>query len=387
MPGVHALLSASAAERWLNCPPSARLTEKLADTPSEYAAEGTLAHALGELKLRKNFESMKKSVFDKAKKTIEEDPKYTAEMGTHTDAYLEYILGIVHGYKGTKPYVAIEKQVDYSGIAPEGFGTADCLIFCGEDIHVIDFKYGKGVPVSPENNSQLKLYAWGACRCYAMLYSPKKIHLHIVQPGRENLARWEISLDELNRWGEEIRPIATLAFSGGGDFKEGDWCRFCKVNGNCRVRAGVFQELENGFTRTPATLLSAGEIGGILKTLSGFKSWAADIEEFALSSILKGLEIPGWKAVEGCSRRVIDDVSAVIRILAQNGFEEAIFYTKKPVTLTEMEKIVTKPKLAELVGEHIQKPLGKPTLVPAYDKRQEFTKTKINEYFGGNNND
>ena len=140
MPETHALLSASSAKRWLACPPSARLTENMPDTGSGYAAEGTLAHSLCELKLRRKFEGLKKSAFDKAVAEIRKNELYSPEMDGYTDQYIDYISRIVHGYS-TKPAVIPEQRVDYSGIAPGGFGTSDCIILCGNDIHIIDFKY------------------------------------------------------------------------------------------------------------------------------------------------------------------------------------------------------------------------------------------------------
>ena len=214
MPDTHALLSASAAKRWLNCPPSVRLTENMPDTSSEYAAEGSLAHALGELKLRKRFELMKKSVFDKTLKEIRSDERYSAEMNGYTDTYLDYVSSIMHSYT-TKPYIAIEKRLDYSHIAPDGFGTGDCLVMCGGDLHIIDFKYGRGVAVSAEDNPQLKLYALGAVREYEMLYAIHDITLHIVQPRtEEGNSSWKISRADLDAWGESIHPAAQLAYEG-----------------------------------------------------------------------------------------------------------------------------------------------------------------------------
>ena len=386
MPDVHALLSASAAKRWLSCPPSARLTENMPDAVSEYAAEGTLAHALGELKVRKRFELMKKSVYDKTLKELKADPMYSPEMDGYTDSYLDYVAAIMHSYK-SKPYIAIEKRLDYSHIAPGGFGTGDCLIMCGGDLHIIDFKYGRGVPVSAEDNPQLKLYALGAVREYDLLYDIRNITLHIVQPRTDDgNSSWGITVEQLNEWGESVKPIARLAYDGKGDFNVGEHCRFCRAKSTCRARA-EFMLSEAGFSSLPPELLSDDELGKVLERARLFANWLSDVENYALNAILGGKTITGFKAVEGTSRRRITNIDGAFEVLKSNGFDEAVLYERTPLGLTELEKLIGgKKKLTDLIGSFIEKPQGKPTLVPADDKRPDY-KQDINKIFGGNNNE
>ncbi len=385
MPENHALLSASASKRWLSCPPSARLTENMPEEPSEYAAEGTLAHALGELKVRKKFEIMKKSVYDKSLKELKSNPLYAAEMDRFTDEYLDYVAAIMHSYK-TKPYIAIEKQLDYSQIAPGGFGTCDCLVMCGGDLHIVDFKYGKGVPVSAEDNSQLKLYALGAVREYEMLYDIQNITLHIVQPRTDNgNSSWSISRVALDEWGESIKPIAQRAYDGKGEFHCGDHCRFCKAKAICRARANfILSEAE--FSSLPPELLSDEELGKVLERARLFANWLSDIEDYALNEILGGKTVTGFRVVEGTSRRRFTDVDAAFEVLKSEGYDEAVLYERKPLGIPELEKLAGKKKIAELIGKYIEKPQGKPTLVSADDKRPDY-KQDLTEIFGGNNND
>lgn len=385
MPETHALLSASSAKRWLACPPSARLTENMPDTGSGYAAEGTLAHSLCELKLRRKFEGLKKSAFDKAAAEIRKNELYSPEMDGYTDQYIDYISKIVHGYS-TKPAVIPEQRVDYSGIAPGGFGTSDCIILCGNDMHIIDFKYGKGVPVSAEDNPQLKLYALGAAREYDMLYDIRNVTLHIVQPRTEDgNSSWSLSRDALEEWGRNIMPTAKLAWEGRGEFSCGEHCRFCKAKATCRARAEhILSEAE--FSAVPPELLSDDELGKILERARLFANWLSDIEEYALNEILNGKTVTGFKVVEGRSNRQITDPEAAFAVLKDSGIEEAMLYERRPLGLTELEKLVGgKKKLTELIGSYIEKPQGRPTLVPADDKRPDYKKdmTKI---FGGNNN-
>ncbi len=381
MPDVHALLSASSAERWINCPPSARLTENMPDTESPHAAEGTLAHSLAELKVRKKFENMRKSEYDKRLGEIRKDPLYAPEMDGHTDTYLDRILKVAHGYSKVKPYVVAEKRLDYSAYAPGGFGTCDCAMLCKNDLHIFDFKYGKGVPVSAEDNPQLKLYALGALAEYDFLYDIQSVTLHIVQPRLDNISDFTIGVDALTAWGNSIRPAAELAYNGEGEFKCGDWCRFCKAKATCRARAEDFFTLEKS-AELPKELLSDYEIGEILERASRLKNWVSEVEEYVLSEILSGKSVEGWKAVEGRSNRKITDIDSAFEVLKKEGYDEAMLYERKPITLTELEKLVTKKKLEELIGGMIDKPRGKPTLAPESDKRKPYA-PDLEEMFGG----
>lgn len=381
MPDVHALLSASSAERWINCPPSARLTENMPDTESPHAAEGTLAHSLAELKVRKKFENMRKSEYDKRLGEIRKNPLYAPEMDGHTDTYLDCILKAAHGYNKVKPYVVAEKRLDYSAYAPGGFGTCDCAMLCKNDLHIFDFKYGKGVPVSAEDNPQLKLYALGALAEYGFLYDIQSVILHIIQPRLDNISDFTIDVDALTAWGNSIRPAAELAYKGEGEFKCGDHCRFCKAKAICRAKAEDFFTLEAS-AELPKELLSDHEIGEILERASRLKNWVSEVEEYVLSELLSGKSVEGWKAVEGRSNRKITDIDNAFEVLKKEGYDEALLYERKPITLTELEKLVTKKKLEELIGSMIDKPRGKPTLAPESDKRKPYA-PDLKEMFGG----
>ena len=374
MPGQHALLSASGAERWMNCTPSARLEEKLPERESAYASEGSLAHAIAELKLRKHFlEPMGPKKFKTAMDKLMADPLYNPEMQKHTDDYLDYIKGIAHSFS-SKPYIGVEVKLDLSHIIPEGFGTSDCIIICGNEMHVIDFKYGQGVPVNAEESPQIRIYALGAIENYRMFYDIQTVHMHIFQPRRDNATSEAVmSKDELVSWGEtEVRPKAQKAFNGEGEYCPGDWCRFCRANALCRARSDTMTALE-AFGKALPPLLSDEEIGRILQKAQELKAWVSDLEEYALSKLLEGGEIPGWKAVEGRSVRQFEDIDKAFEILKANGIDEALLYERKPITLSAVEKLLGKKRFAELLDPLVVKPPGKPTLVPETDKREAIT--------------
>ncbi|MFA1819033.1 DUF2800 domain-containing protein [Virgibacillus oceani] len=375
----HALLSASASSRWLTCTPSARLEEQFEDKNTFYTAEGELAHEIAELKARKHFiepigqGEYRKQLNQLKKKEFSGETLYHKEMLKHTETYLDYLKNVTNSMD-SQPYVAIEKRVDYSNYAPEGFGTADCIIIGGDTLHVIDFKYGKGIPVSAEDNSQMKLYALGAYIAYSILYPIKTIKLAIIQPRLDSISEYELPLDDLLAWGEEVKPIAQQAFDGTGEYVPGDHCKFCKAKATCRARAEEFSALED-FKDLKPPLISNKEVGEFLNKGLAIESWIKALKDYALKESLKGNEIAGWKAVEGRGSRQYVDQDKAFEHLKENGLDEAMLYERVPLTVPKLEKQLGKKQYRELLEEPelVKKSKGKPTLAPASDKREAVT--------------
>lgn len=401
---AHALLSASSAKKWLYCTPSAVLEDSLPEEESDYAAEGTLAHAIAELKLSKKFtdRNMSDRTYKSRLKKLQENPLYQKEMEGFTDEYVDYISQIAFGFPAD-PFLCVEKRLDYSPWAPEGFGTGDCIIIYGKDLHVIDFKYGKGVPVKAEGNPQMALYGLGACHEFGMLFGLEHIHFHIVQPRTENFSTWDTSQQELLAWGEWVKPRAELAFQGKGEFRPADYgtgdttnyCKegFCKAYGRCRATAdkhvALMEEVQDpatGNQKLPP-LLSWEEAGALLKKAQYLKDWVTRLEKEMLNRLVAGGEVPGWKIVEGRSNREIEDIDTVLSELIQAGYAEAVLYNRKPVPLGELEKLLEKKGREAILNKHIIKPQGAPKLVPEDDKRPAMTINRITpeEAFGGTN--
>lgn len=297
------------------------------------------------------------------------------------------------------PTVAVEVRVDFSDYVPEGFGTCDCCIIGGDLLSITDYKHGKGVPVSAVGNPQMKLYALGALRRYAAVFGDtiKRVRMTIDQPRLDSYTTDEITVEELRAWGESIKPIAQRAFSGLGEFVPGDHCRFCRGKAQCRARAKVNTALEDFKDCVPAgsipadamvpqehshtgaitgeevhPLLSDEEIGDLLERGAQLVQWYKDLEAYATEALLAGKEIPGWKLVAGRSNRTFTDQDAAIQAVIAAGYDEALVYDRKPKTLSELEKLMGKAEFAEKIGGFVTKPLGKPTLAPASDKREAY---------------
>ncbi len=376
---AHALLSASSSKQWLSCPPSARLSEQFPDSTSEYASAGTLAHEIAELKLRKHFlEPIGPRKYNTAMKKLQENPLYDPEMDKTTDTYLEYIQAIVHAFK-SPPYIAVEKKLDYSMYAPEGFGTGDCIVIGGNTLYINDYKHGKGVSVSAERNTQMMLYALGAVAEYGILYPIDTVKIAIIQPRLNNISEDTISVVELLEWGESIKSIAQQAWKGEGEYVAGDHCRFCRARATCRARSENYSALEDfklpDGKRMQPPLISDAEVGQILEKAQGLKQWIADLEDYALTQALSGNEIAGWKAVAGRTSRQYVDLDQAFAALKSGGIDEAILYERKPLTVAAVEKVLGKTDYRKLLEEPglVKTEPGKPTLAPASDKREAIS--------------
>lgn len=436
MPDSHALLSASKSKQWIHCPQSVRLEEGFPNETSAYAAEGTFAHEVCEYKV-------KKYLHERTERP-QSDEWFTDEIDQITDVYAEFVISIIERMKvlGCIPLVLVEERVDYSHIAPSGFGTADMIIIGKDDdgnglLQICDFKTGKGVFVDADHNSQMMLYAIGALHAYDYLYDIKTIRMTIVQPRLDNISTFECSRQELEEWGESIKPIAKLAYEGKGWQKAGDWCRFCRAKPVCRacaeealalcreefmdLDAPVFHAddspiltatdrssasdqtsdiaLEQDTTgsgsaceapqgavpeTTEATaqyepdrtapvfkqpgLIPLSELVGVLPTLNRISSWIESVFSYISSEAINhGVTIPGYKVVEGRSKRIFSNTSAVIEAATQNGYTD--LFKQQLISLTEFEKMMGKKRFAEILGEYVVKPPGKLALVPESDPR------------------
>ena len=373
-PKAHSSTGASSAARWMNCPPSAKLTENMEYETSRFAEEGTAAHALCEWKVRKALKL-------RAGRRPSSD-YWTDEMEECSDDYRDFIMDLVGQAKQhcKDPVTLIEQHLDFSCYVPDGFGTGDFLLVADKELNVVDFKYGRGVAVYADHNPQMMLYAIGALNLFDCLYDIEQVTMTIYQPRISNVSTWTITAEELYKWAEEeLKPKAKQAANGEGEFVPGSWCRFCKARTTCRARAESFLELARLEFQPPA-LLSDEEVAEVLEKAEELSKWAEDIMAYAQAQAIEnGKHWEGYKLVEGRSVRKFTDSAKVEEAAKAAGFTD--IYNKSLITLTAFEKLMGKKTFADVLGTYVTRPAGKLTLVPVSDKRPEVTVNTVNDEF------
>lgn len=380
---AHALLSASGASRWMRCTPSARLEDLYPERESSLPArEGTLAHELAELKLMQSaglITGMDEDPHSDAVADCRMHDLYAPEMEDHTDAYVDYVMESMSALKD--PVLLIEERLDLTEWIPDGFGTGDAGIISADLLHSIDLKYGIGVRVSAEDNPQLKLYGLGFIKRYLSEYPQiQRIKMSIFQPRLDHIDEWEISLQDLMQWAEEeVRDIASKAFAGEGDLSAGDWCQWCSHAPKCTAlrdlclhTAGI--DFDDPLpTEVMDAMLTDEEMVDLYKKIPVISKWLSKVEEFMQKESLRGYKWQGLKLVEGRSQRQWrSSPEEVAQTLSDNLYLRSEFMQEKLQSLGALEKLLGKKGFNEILGDHIHKPAGAPTLVPTEDKRPEF---------------
>lgn len=371
----HAILSPSAAHRWLNCTASARLEAQYENVTSDYALEGTFAHSLAELETRYALKMIGKAEYTNQLNDLKKNSFYSKEMQEYCEEYAAYIKEKFLQLKKTCPdaFVELEIRLDLTKYIPEGFGTADCIIVAEPEMWVIDFKYGKGVKVEAEGNLQMEIYALGALTEYGVFYDIEEVGMAIVQPRLGGISEFKMFREALNAWAfVKIIPGAKEAYEGPGRFMPSEKaCRFCKAKADCKARADYFLSL---FDSSPdPELITTEEAGALLEKAMGMAEWIKDIEAKVTANLMQGNAVPGWKLVAGKSNRKFADEEKVAQILKTKArLRKGDIYTTKLNGITVIEKKLGKKKFDALLGDLIIKPEGKPTLVQASDNRPEI---------------
>lgn len=367
----HALLSASGSERWLKCTPSPRLEEKFTDHGSDYAREGTLAHEFADAFLKEWLGIISPNEYLKIVRKLRKHELYTDEMEGQVAKFTNYVI---EEFKAAQSVTSgaillVEQTLDFSHIVPEGFGTGDCVIISDGTLEVNDFKYGKGVPVFADENTQLMLYGIGALRKHELNYDIHTVKLTVTQPRLDSISSWEISVEDLKKWGEEIvKPTALIAFAGEGEQVAGKWCRFCKVKPRCKaIQALALEAAKNEFAEPE--LLDDVELVEMYEILPAIVEYLQSVKDYMLNEGLAGKKWKGYKVVAGRANRKWLNIDGVIKALRKEGFKRSQYINSKLAGIGEISNLLSKDRFEELLDPFILKPEGKPTLVQDSDKR------------------
>ena len=368
---AHALLSASSAHRWLECPPSAVANEAYPDQETSFANEGTLAHEVAEAVVSHRIQSTEIEVGHDA---MGNPIDVTREMVECAKEYADYIE---EQKKSNDAIVLLEQRVDFSPWVPEGFGTCDCIIIQDDTLTIIDYKYGQGVMVSATNNPQMKLYALGALNDYGIAMDVKKVELHIFQPRMNNISTDSLTVEELMEWAEKtVKPTAEKAIKGKGKYAPGEHCRFCQHGGKCRALTKLCTEyLDTHGLRVALPVLAPHEVADVLRMEPMVTLWLKKVKEQALTTLMNGEELPGYKLVEGkLGNRKWADEQKVTEALRIGGYSLMEITETRLLSPSQMDKAIGKKKVAELLDGMIEREPGAPTIAPITDKRPAYNR-------------
>jgi len=362
---AHAKLSASGSSRWLKCTASINACSGYPNTTNTSAEYGTAAHELSEKCLTDH-----SLPSDYLNTILDNGVIIDQEMVDGVEEYISYIQSIEGDYDS----ILIEQKLDFSHIVPDGFGTADLVMFNNDTLHIIDLKFGKGI-VHAEKNSQLSLYALGALHEHGFLNDFKKVILHIAQPRIGHFDTWETSPTELVVWSKWVQQRARMALSEHDAIFEpsNEACKYCLHQGNCvalsehvnKIIVGEFNDLDeiNG----QVDKVETKHLKHILDNMDMINGFLKAVQDVALERMQQGVIIDGYKIVESKKNKAWKNENEAIEVLSKIYSEDDIF-TKKLITPTQAIKLLGK-KEVDKIDDVWFIPDGQPVLAPSNDKR------------------
>ena len=377
---LHSSLGPSSAKRWINCPGSVSLIEalRLPPKPSVYSAQGTLAHHLCEQVLIGKMSvgdivSLSNTGYTKMVDGFEIE--VDDEMVDAVDTYVQHIASLRARLPRAK--ILVEERVFARSIDEHLYGTVDCLFWLpGKELHVIDFKYGKGVPVAAQHNEQLMTYAIAALDSAFNGAAFQTIHLTIVQPrtAGDAVNTWTVTREELHGFASQLADAIKRVRAEKPEFSSGAWCQFCPAKQDCPAmlqKAQAIAKVEfapvvsgGAPTPPPVATMPPDRLAQVLAWEDTITGWFAAVRARAKDLLENGEEVPGFKLVSGRSNRKWLDEEKVIQDFGSVLGEDEMF-EKKILSPAKLEKKLGKGKLAE----YTFKPAGAVSVAPDSDPR------------------
>ena len=392
MPALHRI-GGSSADRILNCHGSSALCAVMPEQEETgFATDGTAAHRVCELALTEGIvpaDLVGRTVDAKGTRV-----EVTEEMAAASSAYVDYVAKHFTELNGQvdlviKATLRVEQHVELAGFHDRCAGTCDASLFNSDTgtLHVFDFKYGSGVPVEAENNSQLKFYALGAL--LALGTGAERIVIHVVQPRCEHpdgpIRHWETDVEDLIGFGLELAAAIEKGEQPGAKRTPGDWCQFCTGAARCDALLALAEDAKrceehDALMAAMGDALDPAEVGRRLSLVGPLKIWSTAFRRYAWQEAQRGRIPTDWKLVAIRGRRsFIEPELALSQASRVFGIDEDKFFKRRPITPAQFEKIVGKKKAEGFLEPYITKSKGL-SLVPLADKREAVAPETLSEF-------
>lgn len=411
---AHAEFSPSGAHRWIPCPGSVFLSRGIPDKGSKYADEGSAAHFLASTALTGGNDAIDYlgrgiCVWEKGEFWMTDDPNQCVpkeanyftvdrEMADNVQSYIDLVRGESYDQ------VLIEQKFPIGHITGEddAKGTADAVLIKGSKLTVIDLKYGMGVKVDAFESYQLGMYAAGAIEDLALIYAFDEIELVICQPRIGHVDRWTTTpewIADLCKKAREAADKSRAQTSPSGYYWPGvKQCKFCKAKGICTaLTKDVMATVAEDFVDLEAPIAPVIEaalertvdnnlLGNLLGAVDLIEDWCNGIRARAESELLNGREVPGFKLVQGKKgNRAWADASEVEALMKKMRIKQDVMYDFKLISPTSAEKAFKAENIGPRQWPQLQALItqaeGKPTVVPATDKRAAIVVDSVEDDF------
>lgn len=373
----HAILSASGAHIWTVCNPAARFAECVENVDTDASKAGTDAHTLGDWLLRQAFKTHAPEFAKYRVDLAKQSPYYNKEMQKNMEGYRDFNLKIFSQAMAISPKAVsflIEQRVSMEKYIPKGFGRMDFAVAIPGVLWITDYKNGHGKFVEVKGNPQLRIYALGVIEYYKHIYSFHTVVMSIYQPNKDNIASEQISVAELEAWGEDfLKPNAIRAFGGGGKFIPGDHCTFCDAKPRCKAFAD-FAKLPLRYEFRSENWLPDEGVLEALEMAPNLADWSKTVKDYALRTALKGKKWRDWMIAHGRSQRTYRDKEEIARRLLEAGYREDQIYDKELIGVTKMDNLIGEKGYDTILKGLVYKPDGAPTLVREDSNRPAFNR-------------
>lgn len=334
------IVGGSTAARVINCPGSVSLVRQMPPAPaSDYANEGSMLHEAIAVIIGENLEPESMKGIEAHGVTLT-DELYESKLWPYIDAFDEYLVKLEEDKKDTAS-ILVEQEVSFGDAIPGAFGSCDVLIRVGDRVVVLDWKFGDGVQVEPQENAQLLFYCAAAMRTVPELFKDAaEVDLVIVQGGEARV--WETTLSHVHAFERKLVKAVKLSGTSNAPLKEGRHCRWCAAKAICPLFTGAVQRA----VKADLAALPVEELGLAVEQSYLLEQWIKDLRQLVERALEQGVAVPGCKLVAKRGRREWVSEEKMVEGMLGVGLTLADITKEEFLSPAQVEKVLKKRGLA-----------------------------------------